>query len=163
MNIHIRKYQPGDWKRVSEIYVQGIKTKNATFDTEPTEQNDWESKQIPGCSLIAESGDEITGWASLGITSSREAYKGVGEVSIYISDAHKGKGIGSELLNKLIKVSEENSVWTIQASIFPENTASINLHKKCGFREVGRREKIGKMDDVWRDTIILERRSNKIF
>jgi phosphinothricin acetyltransferase len=162
MNISIRAYQPGDWKHVSEIYVQGINTKNATFDTKPFERADWEAKQFAGCSLIAVCGVEIAGWASIGITSAREAYKGVGEVSIYVSNAYKGKGIGKKLLNALIETSEQNGVWTIQASIFPENEASINLHKKCGFREVGIREKIGKMDGVWRDTVLLEKRSKNI-
>ena len=110
METNIRKYNSNDWKQVSEIYRQGINTKNATFETSVPEQNVWEAKQIPGCTLVAESGGEIAGWVSLLQVSSREVYKGVCEVSVYVSLSHLGKGIGRLLLEKLIETSEENNV-----------------------------------------------------
>jgi L-amino acid N-acyltransferase YncA len=162
MNINIRKYHPSDWSRVSEIFQEGINTKNATFETKPPGQSEWESKQISGCTFVAESGNEILGWASVSSVSAREVYRGVGEISIYVSLKHSGKGIGKMLMHKLIGSADENNVWTLQASIFPENTASIRLHLSSGFRVVGRREKIGKQNGIWKDTILFERRSKKI-
>jgi len=163
MTINIRNYNPEDWKQVSKIYRQGIKTKNATFEVNVPPKNEWEAKQIPGCTLIAEIENEIVGWASITFVSARKVYKGVGEVSVYISLSHTGKGVGKLMLEKLIKAADKHNVWTLQASIFPENSPSIKLHLSCGFREIGYREKIGKMDGVWRDTLLLERRSKTLF
>ena len=159
MYINIRNYEQNDWSKVREIYLLGIKTNNATFELEVPEREDWEKRHLGICRLVAISDSEVVGWAALLPVSEREVYRGVAEVSVYISPAHSGKGIGKKLLTKLINESEANGIWTLQASIFPENIASIKLHKSCGFRIVGTREKIGKMKGTWRDTVLLERRS----
>ena len=162
MEIVIRKMEPGDWNPVCEIYKQGIETRNATFDNSVPGWEEWDKGHLQECRFAAETSREVAGWAALLPFSSRNAYKGVAEVSIYVSVNHTGKGIGRKLLEALISESELSGIWTLQASIFPENTASIKLFTSCGFREVGFREKIGYMDGRWRDTVILERRSKKI-
>lgn len=162
MDIVIRKMEPGDWKPVSEIYKQGIDTKNATFEISVPSWEEWDKSHLQKCRLIAEINHEAAGWAALSPVSSRYVYRGVAEVSVYILQSHYNKGIGTKLLRRLVEESEAAGIWTLQASVFPENTASINMHKTCGFREVGFREKIGMMDGKWRDTVLLERRSKKI-
>ena len=147
------------WPAVSAIYEKGIATGNATFQKEAPSWEVWDKTHLPHCRLVAISGEVIVGWAALSPVSARPVYAGVAEVSIYVDDAAKGQGIGYELLSTLVKESEQHDFWTLQAGIFPENIASIRLHEKCGFRQVGRREKIGKMDGQWRDTILMERRS----
>jgi phosphinothricin acetyltransferase len=147
------------WPAVRAIYEKGIATGNATFQKEAPSWEVWDKAHLPYCRLVAMSGEGILGWAALSPVSARPVYAGVAEVSIYIDDAAKGKGIGFKLLSALVKESEQHNYWTLQAGIFPENIASIRLHEKCGFRHVGRREKIGKMDGQWRDTILMERRS----
>ncbi len=112
--------------------------------------------------MVAIEDDEISGWAGITAVSGRCVYAGVGEVSVYVSANARGKGIGKLLLQSLIDESEKNNFWTLQAGIFPENIASIKIHEACGFRIIGNREKIGKMNNVWRDTLLLERRSKKI-
>jgi L-amino acid N-acyltransferase YncA len=149
-----------NWERVREIYLEGIATGNATFQTEAPLWEDWDRGHIKKCRLVATIGDKVVGWAALSPVSGRPVYSGVAEVSIYVSPSSAGIGVGSLLLNALIVQSEQNGFWTLQASIFPENTASIKIHLNNGFREVGRRERIGKRDGIWRDTILLERRSS---
>ncbi|MBT2739961.1 GNAT family N-acetyltransferase [Bacillus sp. ISL-77] len=149
-----------DWGQVREIYLEGIATGNATFQKEAPSWEEWDSGHVKECRLVALLEDKVLGWAALTPVSGRCVYSGVAEVSIYVSQSNNGKGIGSRLLNSLIEQSEQNGFWTLQSGIFPENVASLKLHSKHGFREVGRRERIGKMDGVWRDTILLERRSN---
>lgn len=151
-----------DWEQVREIYLEGIATGNATFQKEAPSWEDWDNGHIKECRIVARLDNKVLGWASLSPVSSRCIYAGVAEVSVYVSQNSRGKGIGSKLLNSLIELSEQNGYWTLESGIFPENIASLKLHIKSGFREVGRRERIGKMDGVWRDTILLERRSNVI-
>ena len=160
--IKFRKLEEKDWTHVSEIYKQGLDTENATFQLEVPSWSDWNNGHLISCRIIAEIDTKIIGWAALSPVSSRCVYGGVAEVSVYVSNDFSGQQIGTKLLNKLILESEENGIWTLQSSIFPENKASLKIHKKLGFREVGYREKIGKMKGVWRDTILLERRSSKI-
>ena len=155
----IDKMQPEDWEEVREIYLDGIATGHATFQKHAPAWGEWDNSHNAECRIVARSGGEVVGWAALSPVSSRCVYAGVGEVSVYVSQKHKGKGIGSLLLKSLIDISEQNGFWTLQSGIFPENEGSLAIHKKHGFREVGRRERIGKMDGVWRDTILLERRS----
>jgi phosphinothricin acetyltransferase len=159
MDLLIRNLDINDWRPVSEIYKQGIETKNATFEKSLPTWEDWNSNHLQFCRFVAEINHQVVGWAALSPFSKREAYKGVAEVSIYIALAHLGRGIGKKLMNKLIEASEANGIWSLQSSIFPENKASIALHKTCGFREVGCLEKISLMDCIWRDTVLLERRS----
>lgn len=159
MDFMIEPMQAADWPQVRAIYLEGIATGQATFETEAPEWEAWDDKHRPDCRLVARSGDVILGWAALTPVSSRCVYAGVAEESIYIAAAARGQGVGKILLARLVAESEAAGLWTLQAGIFPENTASIALHKICGFREVGRRERIGQMNGVWRDTVFMERRS----
>lgn len=158
--IKIDEMLPEDWVQVQEIYLDGIATGNATFQKAAPSWEEWDNSYIKECRIVARLDDRILGWAALSPVSSRCVYAGVAEVSIYVSQ--RNKGIGSKLLKSLIELSEQNGYWTLQSGVFPENVPSLKLHSKYGFREVGRREHIGKMDDVWRDTILLERRSNVV-
>jgi phosphinothricin acetyltransferase len=155
----IRNLTPGDWQAVCSIYLEGIATGQATFETQAPSWADWDRKHLPAPRLVAVSGELMAGWAALSPVSSRAVYAGVAETSVYIGSNWRGKGVGRTLLRQLVAESEENGIWTLQASIFPENLASVALHKACGFREIGRRELIGKMNGIWRDTLLLERRS----
>ncbi|HEX6894640.1 MAG TPA: GNAT family N-acetyltransferase [Bryobacteraceae bacterium] len=155
----IRSLHPDDWPQVRKIYVEGIATGNATFETEAPSWEKWDSGHLQSCRLAACTGTEVLGWAALSPVSSRRVYAGVTEVSVYVGSAAQSKGVGRALLAALIRSAESAGIWTLQAGIFPENIASIQLHKSLGFREVGRREKIGKMVDRWRDVMLLERRS----
>ncbi|WP_017378909.1 GNAT family N-acetyltransferase [Paenisporosarcina sp. TG-14] len=162
MKFIIRQMIPSDWGQVKEIYEEGIKTKNATFETIAPSYEKWMGSAHPGCHLIVEEDFQVLAWAKVLYTSARPVYAGVGEVSIYVHPKAKGRGIGKHLLSELILVSEQQGFWTLKASIFPENESSIQLHKKCGFRILGIHEKIGEMDGVWRDNIIMERRSDSV-
>jgi L-amino acid N-acyltransferase YncA len=158
-SIKIEKMSSGDWEEVREIYLEGIATGHATFQKDAPSWEEWDLGHNEECRIVARLDGDVMGWAALSPVSSRSVYAGVGEVSVYVSQKHIGRGIGSLLLGSLIELSEHNGFWTLQSSIFPENEGSIKLHKNHGFREMGRRERIGKMDGVWRDTILLERRS----
>ena len=158
--IQIRALSEADWPAVSAIYLEGIATGHATFETEAPAWEAWDATHFPAPRLVAVSDEQVIGWAVLGRISSRAVYAGEAEVSVYVADARRGLGVGRALLQKLITDSEAKGIWTLQANIFPENAASLALHKSCGFREVGRRERIGKMKGGWRDTILLERRSD---
>jgi L-amino acid N-acyltransferase YncA len=159
MNFAIQSMSDADAPFVIEIYRQGIATGNATFETEPPAWGEFSAGHLSHSRLVARDGAGVLGWAMLSPVSGRCVYGGVAEVSIYIAESERGRGIGGALLEELIRQSEQNGIWTLQAGIFPENTASIRLHKRHGFREVGRRERIGKFGDSWRDTVQLERRS----
>jgi len=152
----------GDWPCVKAIYLEGIAIGNATFETEAPSWEAWDTAHLQFARLVARQGETIIGWAALSPMSQRCVYGGVAEVSVYVSMSKRGSGVGRKLLEALISESEKNGIWTLQAGIFPENTGSLALHKACGFREVGRRERIGKLHGVWRDTILLERRSRII-
>ncbi len=154
--------QPNDWTKVSLIYEEGIATGFATFEKEVPSYENWDKSHIKECRLIACEGNAIKGWAALSPVSSRCVYGGVGEVSVYVSNDHRGKGIGKHLLLSLIDASEKAGYWTIQSGIFPENKASIKVHVQCGFRLIGRRERIGKLDGAWKDNLIFERRSTTV-
>lgn len=147
---------------VSQIYKSGIATRNATFETTVPSFEIWDKKYLPFGRIALYENEEMLGWASLSKVSERDVYRGVAEVSVYVSETAQGKGVGTKLLQQLIKTSESEGIWTLQCGIMRENTASIQLHKKCGFREIGYREKVAKLDNRWRDNIIMERRSNVI-
>ena len=148
-----------DWEEVRSIYLEGIQTGQATFETEAPDWEKWDASHLPQCRLVASRHETITGWAALSLVSSRRVYSGVAEVSVYVARDFRGSGFGRALLQALINCSEQQGIWTLQAGILPENISSLALHKNCGFREVGRRERIGKLGGVWRDVILLERRS----
>ena len=159
MVIEIKAMTGEHWPEVRLIYEQGIATRNATFATEAPDWTEWDARHLPTCRLIALREGDLLGWAALSPVSSRQVYRGVQEVSVYIAERARGQGIGWQLLSALIAESERNGIWTLQAGIFAENAASIHLHERAGFRIVGRRERIGCQDGVWRDTILMERRS----
>jgi L-amino acid N-acyltransferase YncA len=148
-----------DWLQVKQIYEEGIATGQATFQTEAPSWEQWDSSHLPNLRFVLRVADQIAGWAALSAVSSRCVYSGVAEVSIYVAEQFRGKKYGDQLLKHLIAESEKQDIWTIQAGIFPENFASLNLHKKYGFRLIGFREKLGKQNGIWRDVNILERRS----
>ena len=158
----ITKMQPADWPKVSEIYEEGVATRLATFETRVPAWERWDAAHLSGARLLARLNETVVGWAALNQVSARPAYAGVAEVSIYIASAARGQGVGRALLKALIKESEKLDLWTLQAVTFRENAGSIALHKRCGFREVGVRERVAQLDGVWRDTVLLERRSDKV-
>lgn len=154
--------QPSDWPEVERIYCEGIASGNATFETESPGWEIWNSRHHFHSRLVARDEGKILGWAALSPVSARQVYAGVAEVSVYVAEAARGRGIGNTLMAALIEASEANGIWTLQASIFPENVASIRLHERHGFRQVGRRERIAELNGEWRDTVILERRSLRV-
>ncbi|UWY27044.1 GNAT family N-acetyltransferase [Flavobacterium sp. TR2] len=160
--MEIRNLLAEDWDQVKKIYQQGMDTGNATFQTNAPSWEDWDQSHLKSCRIVMEEDRKIIGWAALTPISSRCVYAGVAEVSVYVDPAHSGKGIGLALLNELVRQSEKEGIWTLQAGIFPENTASLRIHEKAGFRTLGIREKIGKQNGIWRDTVLLERRSSII-
>ena len=151
-----------DWDAVRAIYREGIATGNATFETGVPDWEAWDKNHLRACRLVAKADGRVVGWAALTPYSSRRAYAGVAGLSIYVSASARGQGIGRALLGALIEVSERAGLWTLQAGIFPENTASLALHRAHGFREVGRRERIGQLNGVWRDVVLMERRSRVV-
>ena len=159
MDFVIDSMRPRDWEFVRAIYLEGIATGQATFETEAPDWERWDTGHLPQCRLVIRNGDGILGWAALSPVSKREAYAGVAEVSVYVAASARGRGVGGALMRALIEASELHGVWTLQSSVFPENHASVALHLKHGFREVGRRERIARHRGVWRDTVVLERRS----
>jgi L-amino acid N-acyltransferase YncA len=162
MDYEITTMNDEDGVAVLDIYRQGLATGNATFEMAVPPWEDWDRGHLKHSRLVARDGDEILGWAALSPVSNRCVYGGVGEVSVYVAESGRGRGVGSALLAALIESAEKEGIWTLQAGIFPENEASIKLHLKHGFREVGRRERIGRMNGVWRDTVLLERRSDVV-
>lgn len=154
--------QAPDWPEVESIYREGIATRNATFETESPGWEKWDTGHHPHSRLVARDEQKVLGWAALSPVSMRKVYAGVAEVSVYVADDARGRGVGKALMAALIEAAEKNGIWTLQGSIFPENVASIGLHEAFGFRHVGRRERIAQLDGKWRDTVILERRSQKV-
>jgi phosphinothricin acetyltransferase len=151
--------QQKHYQQISQIYEEGIKTGNATFQSSASSWEEWDKSHFQHSRIVALLGSEIVGWAALSPVSSRCVYGGVAEVSIYVAAKARGNGVGEALLNELILQSEQQGIWMLQSGIFPENIASIKIHEKCGFRIVGFREKIGKMNNIWRDNLLLEKRS----
>ncbi|HEY6215984.1 MAG TPA: GNAT family N-acetyltransferase [Pyrinomonadaceae bacterium] len=151
-----------DWEQVRAIYVEGLREGNSTFETQAPSWEAWDEAHLKSPRLVMRADDKVLGWAALSPVSRRSVYSGVAELTIYVTESERGKGIGRALLEQLIEESEQAGIWTLQASIFPENAASIELHLKSGFREVGRRERIAKLNGVWRDTILFERRSKRV-
>jgi L-amino acid N-acyltransferase YncA len=148
-----------DWPAVRAIYLEGIATANATLETSAPEWEKWDAEHLASPRLVARLNGNVIGWAALSAVSSRCVYAGVAEVSVYVAAAARGGGVGLRLLSELVKASEQADIWTLQAGIFPENHASIRLHERCGFRVVGRRERLGQLKGIWRDVLLLERRS----
>jgi phosphinothricin acetyltransferase len=162
MNITVTPMKPEDWDAVRLIYREGIATGHATFETDAPEWEEWDKSHLRECRLVARSDGEVVGWAALSPVSSRCVYAGVGEVSVYVRASARGQGVGKSLLWALIKESERVGISTLQGGVFPENITSIAIQKACGFREVGLRERLGQMNGVWRDVLLMERRSKTV-
>jgi len=154
--------RPEDWERVRAIYLEGIATGHATLETAAPPWETWDADHLSRPRLAAREGSTVLGWAALSPVSGRCVYGGVAEVSVYVAAAARARGVGRALLERLIPASEDAGIWTLQAGIFPENEPSLALHRACGFREVGRRERLGKLGTTWRDVILLERRSRTV-
>ncbi|VAW43338.1 Acetyltransferase, GNAT family [hydrothermal vent metagenome] len=152
--------QEMDWTAVSQIYAEGLATGEASFETAVPDWNTWNQNHLQACRLVARSvNDVVVGWAALTAVSKRPVYEGVAEVSVYVAAKARGQGVGKQLLQTLLTCSEAADIWTLQVGIFPENEASVTLHQRCGFRIVGRRERLAQQNGRWRDVLLLERRS----
>jgi L-amino acid N-acyltransferase YncA len=151
--------RPDDWPRVAAIFAEGIATGHATFETRVPSWEEWDAAHLVDLRFVAERGGEVVGWIAASPVSKRPCYAGVVEESVYVAAEARGQGVGTSLLRALVEGAEKAGVWTIQTSVFPENEASIELHRRCGFRVVGLRERIGRLDGAWRDTVLLERRA----
>lgn len=162
MNMSISKLYPEHWPEVEQILAEGIATGMATFETQTPTWKNWDEGHLPHCRFIATGVAGVGGWIALSPVSKRNVYAGVAEVSVYIGEKYRGKGLGTLLFQTLVVEAEKAGIWTLQSSIFRENEATIALHKKVGFREVGFREKIAQHHGTWRDTVLLERRSKRI-
>lgn len=160
--IRLAPMSPADWPSVRRIYEEGIATGDATFETEPSHWEKWDRDHLAAARLVASDAEAIVGWVALAPISGRRIYRGVAEVKVYVAAAHRGRGVGRDLLQAMIEKSEAAGFWTLQAAIFPENEASLALHRSCGFRDVGVRERLGRMGVRWRDVALLERRSRRI-
>ena len=157
----IRELRPDDWPAVRAIYEEGIRGGNATFETEAPSWDRWHAAH-PELRLVAERDGAVVGWSALSPASARRCYRGVGDVSTYVAGKARGAGLGRELLDELVARSEQAGYWTLTAGVFPENAASLRLHRACGFRQVGVRERLGQLGGVWRDVVLLERRSTLV-
>lgn len=161
MNFRIETMIPDDWPAVRAIYEQGMATGLGTFETEAPSWERWNAARLPHSRLVARN-DAVIGWAALSPVSRRTCYAGVAEVGIYVAETVRGRGVGRALLEAVIASSEEHGIWTLQGATIAENAASLALQQRCGFRIVGRRERIAKRDGMWRDTILTERRSARV-
>jgi len=151
-----------DWPAVRAIYEEGLATGLGSFEVAAPSWDDWDAARLPHTRLVVRENGVVIAWAALSAVSKRACYAGVAELGIYVAAAARGRGVGKQLLQAVIASAEANGIWTLQGSTFPENSASIGVQQSCGFRIVGRREKIGKRDGVWRDTVLLERRSERV-
>ena len=160
--IKIRPFVKFDFPSVKDIYQQGIDSGDATFQEQVKDYDDWNESLLPNCHLVAENNGQAIGWAALSSASNRCVYSGIAEVSVYVSSNSQVSGVGNSLLDALIKASEEEGIWTLQAGIFPENKVSIHIHSKHGFKMLGIREKLGQMNGIWRDIVFMGRRSKVV-
>lgn len=163
MEVAIEEMRADDWESVRAIYLEGIATGDATFETDAPTFEVWDASHLRVCRLVARTPQgEVAGWAALSPVSSRCVYGGVAEVSVYVGEKARGRGLGRALLAALVEAAERNNLWTLQAGVLAENEASIRLHETCGFRVVGKRERLGKLKGAWRDVVLLERRSERV-
>lgn len=162
MDITIKSFDVADWPAVRAIYADGIASGQATFETEAPTWEEWDAAHHPIARLVARRDGQVIGWAALSPVSRRRCYAGVAEVSVYVAAECRGQGVGRRLLEALIAESERHGIWTLQGSTFPENMASLRLQCACGFREIGRRERVAQLHGRWRDTVLMERRSGLV-
>ena len=156
--MQVRPLQPSDYGAVAAIFAEGIATGLATFETEVPSWEAWDAVHLSKHRFVAELNGEVAGWIAVVPYSQRAVYRGVGEVSVYVAERARGRGVGSALLEAVVEGARDGSLWTLQAGIFPDNVASLGLHRRLGFRVVGVRERIGQLDGVWRDVVLLELR-----
>ena len=157
--VEIAAMQAADWEQVAGIYAEGIATGVATFETETPTWDEWDATHLSFGRLVARSDGVTTGWAALAPISRRACYRGVAEVSVYVASVARGQGVGTALMRRLADDATAGGIWTLQATVFPENDASLALHQRVGFRVVGRRQLIAQLGGIWRDTVLLERRA----
>jgi len=162
MSVEVRDLRPGDWAEVAHIYAEGIATGNATFETEVPSWAAWDAAHLAEHRFLAERDGRVIGWIALSPASRRPCYAGVAEISVYVAEAARGNGVGTELLAAVVASAERDGLWTLQTSVFPENEPSLALLRRFGFRTVGTRERIGQLHGVWRDTVLVERRSEVV-
>jgi phosphinothricin acetyltransferase len=162
VEVRVDALTAADWAAVSAIYAEGIETRNATFETDVPTWDEWDASHLAAPRLVARRDDEVVGGAALSPVSSRPCYRGVAHNSVYVARGARSQGVGRALLNELVQLAEEAGIWTIETGVFPENLASLQLHLSCGFRVVGVRERLGRLDGTWRDVVFLERRSKEI-
>lgn len=162
MTITLEAMTHGDWPQVRTVFLEGVASGNATFETTAPSWEAWDASHRADCRLVAREDGLVVGWAALSPVSDRCVYGGVAEVTVYVGTAHRAQGVGRALLTALIECSERHGLWTLQAGLFPENEASVALHRRCGFRKVGRRERLGQLAGRWRDVLLLERRSDRV-
>jgi L-amino acid N-acyltransferase YncA len=158
----VTSLEPADWPSVRAIYLNGIASGNATLETSAPDWEDWNASHLPTCRFVYRDGDAVCGWAALSRVSGRCVYAGVAEVSVYVAAAARRKGVGLALLKELIPASERDGIWMLQAGIFAENTGSLSLFERAGFRIVGTRERLGCLNGRWRDVVLMERRSTVV-
>ena len=157
--VEIAAMSAADWERVAAIYAQGIATGVATFETETPTWEEWNATHLSLGRIVARSDGDVVGWAALAPVSRRTCYRGVAEVSVYVASDARGQGVGTALMKRLADDATAGGIWTLQATVFPENDASLALHQRVGFRVVGRRQLIAQLGGIWRDTLLLERRA----
>jgi len=157
--VQVEPLTSAHWPAVARIYAEGIAGRNATFETEVPDWEQWDASHLAEHRFAATEDDAVLGFAALSPVSDRCVYGGVVENSVYVAANAQGRGVGRALLTALVEATEAAGIWTIQSGIFPENAASLRLHEALGFRVVGRRERLGKLDGVWRDVLLVERRS----
>jgi phosphinothricin acetyltransferase len=158
----LRDLRPDDWPEVARIFEEGIRTGNATFETEVPSWEAWDAAHVPEHRFVAERDERVVGWSALVPVSPRACYAGVAEVSAYVGEEARGAGVGTALLAAVIESSERAGIWTLETGVFPENEPSLRLLQRFGFRIVGRRERIGRLHGIWRDVVFLERRSEVV-
>jgi len=162
MNLVIQPMKPSDWNSVRQIYLEGLATGQASFETEAPSWNVWNESRLPHSRLVAREDSGVSAWAALSPVSQRPCYAGVAEVSVYVAEDKRGRGVGKALLQMLIEESEHNGIWSLYGATFADNVASVQMQLACGFRIVGRRERIAQYKGVWRDTVVTERRSKVV-
>jgi phosphinothricin acetyltransferase len=160
--VALEEFSAPDWPRICAIYLEGILSGNATFESEPPTWDQWHRAHLPFGRIAAKCDGRLVGWAALSPVSQRMCYSGVAEVSVYVAELARGQGIGRSLLQQVIADSEEHGIWMLQGSVFPENVASLKMCQTCEFRQVGRRKHIAKLNGLWRDTVLIERRSGRV-
>jgi L-amino acid N-acyltransferase YncA len=162
MGDEVRDLRPDDWAEVARIYEEGIATGNATFETEVPSWEDWDAAHLDEHRFVAERGGRVIGWIALSPVSRRPCYAGIAEISVYVAESARGDGVGADLLAAVVESAERDGLWMLQTSVFPENEPSLALLRRFGFRTVGTRERIGRLHGVWRDTVLVERRSEVV-